>query len=293
MRHPTPCMSENDYRVGEYYDSYGYQQRRQLSWWAWLLLLSIGAILIGGGYYLWRLQSAPLKFSVPPKASPEPPAPKAAEKPPIRHPVPESDAAPDKPLPPLEESDSFAGEILAGLLGQEAFKSFIESQNLINRIVGTVDHLPRRVVPVRISAMKPLRGKFVPEIENRARYALHVRAFESLDARALVQSYVKLYPLFQSAYAKMGVPDAYFNDRLVEAIDDMLAAPELATQPELVQPKVFWRYADPDLEQRSAGQKILMRLGGENAAKVKAKLREIRSELLTQGESRKAKGESS
>ncbi|HET9888075.1 MAG TPA: DUF3014 domain-containing protein, partial [bacterium] len=182
--------------------------------------------------------------------------------------------------------------ILAQLLGAEAFKSFIEPQNLIHRIVGTVDNLPRKVVPVRISAVKPVRGKFVPEIGNRERYALHVKVLESLDARALVGAYVKLYPLFQSAYVKMGLPDAYFNDRLVEAIDDMLAAPELATQPELVQPKVFWRYADAELEKRSAGQKIMMRLGGENAAKVKAKLREIRQELVTQGESRKAKGES-
>jgi hypothetical protein len=34
------------------------------------------------------------------------------------------------------------------------------------------------------------------------------------------------------------------------------------------------------LEARSAGQKIMMRMGSENAAKVKAKLREIRSELV-------------
>jgi hypothetical protein len=48
----------------------------------------------------------------------------------------------------------------------------------------------------------------------------------------------------------------------------------------LVQPKVFYRYADADLEARSAGQKMLMRLGADDEARVKARLREIRS-LLT------------
>jgi hypothetical protein len=42
---------------------------------------------------------------------------------------------------------------------------------------------------------------------------------------------------------------------------------------------VLYQYADPELESRSAGQKIMMRMGGENEAKVKAKLKEIRSEL--------------
>jgi hypothetical protein len=42
---------------------------------------------------------------------------------------------------------------------------------------------------------------------------------------------------------------------------------------------VLYLYANPDLESRSAGQKILMRIGTENAIRVKAKLREIRAEI--------------
>jgi hypothetical protein len=66
-------------------------------------------------------------------------------------------------------------------------------------------------------------------------------------------------------------------------IDHLLAAPEVPVQTKLVQPKVFYRFADPDLEKRSAGQKILMRIGNENAARLKAKLREVRSELTRSG----------
>ena len=42
------------------------------------------------------------------------------------------------------------------------------------------------------------------------------------------------------------------------------------------QRKVLYEFSAPELESRSAGQKILIRIGSANAARVKAKLREIR-----------------
>jgi len=103
-----------------------------------------------------------------------------------------------------------------------------------------------------------------------------------LNTRALVQRYIEAYPLFQQAYAELGFPNRNFNDRLVEAIDNLLAAPELAAPPELVQPTVLYEFADEDLQKRSAGQKVMMRMGADNARRVKAKLREIRRELVAQ-----------
>ena len=38
-------------------------------------------------------------------------------------------------------------------------------------------------------------------------------------------------------------------------------------------------YADPALEARSAGQKILLRMGRDNAAPLMAKLQEIRAQI--------------
>ncbi|MBV8306409.1 MAG: DUF3014 domain-containing protein, partial [Gammaproteobacteria bacterium] len=46
------------------------------------------------------------------------------------------------------------------------------------------------------------------------------------------------------------------------------------------QPKVFWEYADPNLESRPAGQKLLIRMGPQNARIIKAKLREFRAEIV-------------
>jgi len=39
---------------------------------------------------------------------------------------------------------------------------------------------------------------------------------------------------------------------------------------------VFYKFADPDLEALSAGQKILIRIGPDNAFRVKAKLRVLK-----------------
>ena len=246
----------------------------------WLLVAALVIGAAAAGYYLWRQ----LETQAPP-ASPAPtaakPAPKADAEQPIRHPI---DAAqPEAPLPPLQDSDAALREWLSALIGGKSFDALLQSKDLVRRIVATVDNLPRKNVPTRIMAHKPVPGGFAPEAGNARRYTPYVRALESVDTRALVERYRKSYPLFQQAYAELGYPNRYFNDRVVEAIDDMLAAPDLASPPELVQPKVFYQYADPALEGRSAGQKIMMRMGAENAAKAKAKLREIRAELVKKG----------
>jgi hypothetical protein len=66
----------------------------------------------------------------------------------------------------------------------------------------------------------------------------------------------------------------------VEVIDHLLEAPELSAPIQLVQPKVLWEYADKNLEGRSAGQKLLIRMGPANERAIKAKLREFRAEIV-------------
>ncbi len=254
-------------------------------WWLWVLMIVLlGA---GAGYYFWQ-QDQPLMSQQPePIAAPEPraEAPKE-EEPVVRYPVPTPAPAPEaaaaKPLPTLENSDPMMRESASGLVGRNAFDALVRPTQLIRNVVATVDNLPRETAPTRVMPVEPVPGRFVPEPKNQARYAPYVRVLESLDTRALVQRYVEAYPLFQQAYAELGFPNRNFNDRLVEAIDNLLAAPELTEPPELIQPKVLYEYADEDLQKRSAGQKIMMRMGADNARRVKAKLREIRRELLAQ-----------
>jgi hypothetical protein len=162
-------------------------------------------------------------------------------------------------------------------------------EGIVRNIVATVDNLPRQTVAPRIVPLRPVPGAFEVTAAangtsiaagNAKRYADYVRAAEAVDTARLVGFYVRLYPLFQQAYVELGYPKGYFNDRVVAVIDHLLAAPEPKGALLLIQPKVFYQYADPDLEQRSAGQKIMMRVGLDNELRLKAKLREIRRALV-------------
>jgi len=104
---------------------------------------------------------------------------------------------------------------------------------------------------------------------------------EVIDTRKLVVQYIRFYPLFQEAYEELGYPDRYFNDRFIQVIDHLLKAPEVEGPIKLIRPKVFWLFANPELESLSTGQKILVRIGHENAGRVKAKLRQLRILLTT------------
>ena len=261
-------------------------ERSPYAWPAAALAVALFAALAGAFYWFAREQETPPAPAAPARAPAEP-APQPGPPPAIRYPL--ALPEPAKSLPTLENSDSMVREALADLIGGKAFADFIVPTGLIRRIVATVDNLPRSAAPRRTFPLNSVPGAFGAAGSggdlaigpaNAARYAPYLRALEPLDARALVQSYVQLYPLFQRAYEELGFPGKHFNDRLVEAIDDLLAAPEIDAPMKLLRPKVLYEFADPHLETRSAGQKILVRMGKDNASRVKAKLREIRRELI-------------
>jgi hypothetical protein len=198
------------------------------------------------------------------------------------------------PLPALADSDAAMRDALAKLFGRE-LEEFFNLHEIIRRIVASVDNLPRKDLPLRVMPIKPVAGLPLTSgkgetltlgPKNAARYGTYVRLAEAVPTAALVAVYVRFYPLFQQQYEELGYPGKYFNDRLVDVIDHLLAAPEVQEPVRVTQPKVLYEFADPKLEALSAGQKILVRMGSENAAKVKAKLREIRSTLVSKGPKR-------
>lgn len=208
-------------------------------------------------------------------------APQAEETPP--------DLGLDQPLPPLGESDGKLKELLGKLLPDQPLSHFFVLDHIIQRIVLLVDSLPRSELPAGRLPTQPVSGKFlttgsgdelVIDPANYRRYTPWISLAESADPKLVVAVYVYLYPLFQQAYRDLGYPTGYFNDRLIEVIDHLLATPEVSPPLRLVQPKIVYLFADPQLEARSAGQKILLRIGPQNAARVKALLRDYRRELL-------------
>ena len=255
----------------------------------WLLPTAIGAgilLLIGGaGFYLMRGDT------------PEPEAVVETPRPVVETPAPpptsvvETARTPARtlPLPPLDESDP---EVLGGLtelLGQDAVMRHLVPERLIRNIVVTIDNAPRQKMALNQRPVQPTPGEFITSGEesamviapaNYARYQPFVALVSKLDAKTLVSFYRGLEPLFQEAYEDLGHPGASFNTRLNEVIEHLLQTPTPRGQIALVQPSVLYKYADDRLEKLSAGQKLMIRMGVDNATVIKGKLREIQAELL-------------
>lgn len=257
----------------------------------------VSAILAAGvvaTYYAWRSVAThevalPSVAPAAERASPLLESPKPAIEHPIERVPRTADAPPAAtPLPALDASDAEFHDTLSRLIGRAAVVDFIQPEQMIRNIVATVDNLPRKTLAPRLNPVKPIPGPFIASgngdrltlsTTNVSRYVPYVTALEAVDAHKLAAVYAYFYPLFQQAYRDLGYPNGYFNDRLIEAIDDMLATPEMREPVALAQPRVLYQFADPDLEALSAGQKIMLRMGPDNAAHVKAKLAEIRRAL--------------
>jgi hypothetical protein len=252
------------------------------------LLLVLLALAIGVIGYFWAARQPQMPVTYPVPAAPDTPA--------ILHPIEEAAPKaeqepavdPEKPLPALRESDGSIEKIFSSLFAGRQIDKFFVLDNFIQRFVVMVDNLPRRNLPATHLPTRPVPGKFqvaekdrnlVIDPANDRRYGPYIQLAEQVEPARVVAVYVRFYPLFQEAYRELGYPSGYFNDRMVEVIDHLLSAPEVDHPILLAQPKVAYQYADPELETLSAGRKILIRMGPENAARVKSILRRYRQEI--------------
>ena len=78
--------------------------------------------------------------------------------------------------------------------------------------------------------------------QNFARYQPMVAVISKLDMQKLAAVYMHFYPLFQQAYQDLGYPNGYFNDRLVQVIDDAAGDAAARGPIELVRPNVMYQY---------------------------------------------------
>jgi hypothetical protein len=249
---------------------------------------------------------APAPVAPPPLAAPAPvpPPPAPPAPPPIRNPIEQIQApAPKpaaKPLPTLAASDKVLKDDLTELLTRKSVLTFLNVDDFVRRSVATVDNLALGHAASRLWPVVPTPEKFMVEERadgvymadaNSARYTPFVRFATSINTAKAAALYARLYPLFQQAYEELGYPGKYFNDRLVEVIDQMLLTPELSQPVKLTltqvqgpipssQPWTRYEFDDPALEALPAGQKIMIRMGRDNELLIKAKLKEFRERVV-------------
>ncbi|MBD8900050.1 DUF3014 domain-containing protein [Rhodanobacter sp. DHG33] len=257
----------------------------------WIPVVIVVALVVAGGVYVAHrfMQPGAEPAAASTAAAPASPAMPSAV---THHPIAQAEvpaSTSTAPLPALDGSDASVG---AGLraLGGDRLQDLLSPRQIVNHIVATVDALPRHelgsasILPLRTPRgafmASETQGTLVADPRNTERYAPYMAVVRRADSSALVAWYVHNYPLFQQAYRELGYPKGYFNDRLIAAIDDMLAAPQLPQAPALRLANGRYTYADPALESLSVGQKLMLRLGPANEAELKVKLRVIRG-LLT------------
>jgi hypothetical protein len=256
----------------------------------WLTVAVTLAGVAGAFYFSWTYTTQGAQM-IRPFDDAAPPARIAKADAPKRYPLQanKEDALAGQPLPVLNESDPPVSQALSELVGPYWLDKVFRLQETVRNIVATVDNLPRSSVAARLLPTRPVEGSFATSgdedgltiaADNAWRYTPFVKVADMMDAKEMVATYVHFYPLFQLAYQDLGYPKGYFNDRLIEVIDHLLAAPEPSEPVKLVQPHILYLFADPAMEAASAGHKIMMRMGSANEAKVKAKLRQIRRELI-------------
>lgn len=260
---------------------------------------AIAVVVLGGcAAALWfglRPSPEPAPAAPVPAAVPAPTSGTTAPRHPIEPATPTESTTPavvEEPLPSLYDADPAFAEALRALAADEAVFAALRLDSLIPRIVATVDNLPRRKLAPELRPVQPAPGALVVDAvdgggaiaaSNAERYAVPMRLIAATDATAAAALYRRWYPLFQQAYRDLGESDRYFNDRLVEVIDHLLAAPEPAGPLRVYRDGPVWRYEAAAYEAGSAGHKILWRVGPAHAATIKAKLREFRAAVAADG----------
>jgi hypothetical protein len=260
------------------------------------VVASVLALAFAAGLWFW-FQRPTAPGVLPATTSPAPAA--MAQAP---------DSAPADPSPPAllpapAEEVLTPGDIpsaLARLLGRDAVLKFLDTTDFPRRAVATLDNLGREHAPVSVWPVVPMPGRFLVagdgtaqavSAENAMRYRPFVALVDSIDATQAVELYRRLYPSLQQAYRELGFGDRSLHGRVLEVIDLLLATPEPLQPPAITlaevkgpisstSPWTRYEFVDAGLERLAAGQKILLRVGPDNRKVLKAKLGQIRRQLL-------------
>jgi len=211
------------------------------------------------------------------------PGPPPSEERPDPRPVQATGPVPP-PLPSLEESDAFVREQL------EPFSlpsEWVAQENLLRRLTVLVDNASRGDLPHRqLRFLRPEArfevverdGALYAALDNGDRFDPHLDLLERIDPEAGARLLLRVEPLLEQAFEELGrsVDPIESMREVIGRILEMRVPPQ---DPELVQRKVLYEYADPELESLPPLEKQMMRLGARNLGRLQAYLVRLRTAL--------------
>lgn len=256
----------------------------------WIIVLAVLIALAAGAYWYFssRGEAPDPPVALTPGEEPEPEPTEEIEAPPPEEPVPEPE--PERgPPPALDNSDKTVFEDLTSLSSDGALARWLVSDEVVRKWVAAVNTASRGDMVHKHRPFKNIRGPLLVNKEgatgmmlsadNYHRYDQPVRLFALADTETAVDLYRYWYPRLSRAYGELGIKGKSFHQVLLQAIDQVLAAPEAQEPIQLVRPSVYYKFADPTLQKLPGLHKLMIRMGPDNAARVKEKLRELKGEL--------------
>src|SRR5688572_25916031 len=192
------------------------------------------------------------------------------------------------PLPPLDETDEVVRQLVGKLSSNPTVAAWLATDGLIQNFALVTRQIARGESPANeLGAIGPVakyrvrtsRDDLFVDPGSYVRYDRHALAVSSLDARGTARLYATLKPRILDAYRRMGHPTGDFDPILERAIVEMLQVPVVRGEVELVPSGIVYAYADPRLQNLSASQKHLLRMGPSHVQSIQTKLREIADAL--------------
>jgi hypothetical protein len=200
---------------------------------------------------------------------------------------PEAAARLEPALPALDDSDEEVRATLSDILPL-AMQASLAPSDLLRRAATLADNfgngkilrdkLPLPAVPGKLKIQERDDRVFL-DPANHGRYDLLVDALVQIDPRIVARWFDRYEPLLQQAYAELGNPQQPLRERILAGLQLMLNAPEAPAEIELLQPAVFYKYADPSLEALPDSQKLLLRTGPRNRALLLDRVERLHSAL--------------
>ena len=226
----------------------------------------------------------------PPLASTDPVIEDSPEE--VAIPEPEIEEPPEAEviqLPTLNNSDEFVFEGLRAMQRGATFIRLLADDEIVRKFVVLVENvsrggfpqtgLPYKAIGQEMPARNIDENLFIMSENAHTRFDQVISTFVSIDTDAAMLFYRMLSPLFQQAYAEIGFRNVSFDDTLRSAINTVLRFNNVEGPYQLVKPSVMYLYADASIENLQDVHKQLIRIGPDNTAILKAKLREFVSLL--------------
>jgi hypothetical protein len=196
----------------------------------------------------------------------------------------------EQPKLSLEDAESRIVELASPLSDLPLWQKILGQSRPLQRFVAALDAIALGKRPLEpLDFLRPETG-FSAEKQGRSwrqnaaskeRFSGCVELFCSVSPAAAAKLYRFLEPALQEACNNLGYRDRPVQNLLTEAFTVLLSTPILEEEPLLtagIKPGIYY-WQNPELEKLNDAQKLFLRLGNQNVARVRSQLEAIAAEL--------------